>query len=934
MERLSQIKLPIQGYSSIKITKEETRLVVTNLLNQIKGRNITIRTSCRVERISKKQYGWEVLTEKEKAVFDVIVLAVGKGSRSLVSQIIADNGVSVVDTCFEFGCRIEFAQDENENGVLQRNALSSLIHLYDARVIKELKGVWEREDRHIKENFLQLCQELDPNSHCSIEYFIDGLNQHLTPARHSLSAVKSKSGIKYLLQQFLENNAFLSNFIEESNRHGDAGVQIVSNIKAVWDKDINNKLQALIPKAFELDTWYESERSLFINLIVVLFKEKKKDYIFDLIKQIPRSEKLKKNLFCFLNLFSILLDKVQVNRFIKELSKINNGKWLAFRTLEQIKYSNSQFSEEIYEEGRKYFQDEYTETEKRLHEQKQKPSSELRIYHDFKFKLEPEPGKYSSDVFNFFISNKEQLKSYLTQSDRQRLKSLVEGSILDRFDPGKQKLTITAKDGSRTTYTTHPFVHIFGDVIKVSKELNINIKQKYRQKIINYIPFAYHDDQETIFNLIKDIKSKEMKPVLQIYKKRNSDLWRFIPSSLIEASKKYNLIEAIPILQEFVLQKDFNICDRSDALKTSEFLSLDPKFLKRIFNIYKKSKDSEKHLADIANELLIDIHSENKAVDWRLKQILKRAFKFTREEGVHSVSKEESELQVKAFASPLMRLKDINYKEQFLELLGNSFKLLKADSQYYSYSQYMWGIVRAYFENLKEQKSYEPIKKLEDYVSKHATEEGVNWFSYTIKELKRKYIQFIGKPSNIAECIRKYNKLKSEQYLDITRSENLFEEIKEVINSDLKKWACSDGIKLLQDKDETEIQKILKINLENCLLRRGFRPNEITIIREPQLASDKRTDFIISYGFVGPIIIETKLSSSEDLKGKLENKASYQSMKHYMKGYNAHFGILLVLKNKTTYESSNKWSEHLLKIANAYHKIPNIEVLGVDIFKN
>lgn len=46
---------------------------------------------------------------------------------------------------------------------------------------------------------------------------------------------------------------------------------------------------------------------------------------------------------------------------------------------------------------------------------------------------------------------------------------------------------------------------------------------------------------------------------------------------------------------------------------------------------------------------------------------------------------------------------------------------------------------------------------------------------------------------------------------------------------------------------ETDIQKNIKIQLENSFLRRGFRTNEITLIRELQLLDDKRTDFLIFY---------------------------------------------------------------------------------------
>lgn len=316
-------------------------------------------------------------------------------------------------------------------------------------------------------------------------------------------------------------------------------------------------------------------------------------------------------------------------------------------------------------------------------------------------------------------------------------------------------------------------------------------------------------------------------------------------------------------------------------------------------------------MSDKANELLIDGHNYTAAIFWRFEQINKRAFKFVKPKGVHSVGLQESELRDKAFAAPLMRLKEPNYETRFLTLLGKSFEILKEDEQYYPYAQYIWEIVSAYFENLKERRSYEPLKRLEEYIDKHSFEIGMNWFGYKVKELKRSYLNFIGRPIKIAECIKEYNQLKSEQYLDMARPRDLIEKVKEVINSDLKKWASSEGIKLLQSKDEISVQKILKIQLENSFLRYGFRKNEVSILREPQLHSDKSVDFIISYGFVGPVILEVKLSCSSDLKGKLEAKNSYNSMKHYMDGYNAHYGIFLVVKGITCF-TDQIWLKSLL----------------------
>lgn len=112
---------------------------------------------------------------------------------------------------------------------------------------------------------------------------------------------------------------------------------------------------------------------------------------------------------------------------------------------------------------------------------------------------------------------------------------------------------------------------------------------------------------------------------------------------------------------------------------------------------------------------------------------------------------------------------------------------------YWSYAQYLWETVCAYFDNRKEERSYKPLRNLESFVEKHSSVEGINWFHYRLKGLKRSYMSFLGKPTSVAECIQKYNQLKSQQYLRIATTHDLYEEVKDVIEKDLKQWVESEG---------------------------------------------------------------------------------------------------------------------------------------------
>ena len=831
---------------------------------------------------------------------------------------------------------IKLAKDKNENGVLQRNALFALGKLKDDTVIRKVDSVWQNEDKLIRDAFLQLCMEANPNHNLSIKHFIEGTKQESIYARYGLYGVTERKSVKQLLDVFICDPVFLHGFLEREGIYKDRDGQLIENIKAVWDGDIESKLEGLIQKAFALKHSYEAEHSEFIKNVGLLLKSKNEAYLFSLISQIAEDKNLKERLICFEPLFSALLEKERVKRFIDELSQLEHGRPAALRTFQRVRLSDRSDAQEIYEEGRKYLKDEYQEAEARWIKPREKVPAQKRIYYAFQFKLEPQKGKYCSEVFSFYLSYKEQLKSQLKPEDMDRMKTLIEGSIFDKFDPGAQKLRIVSRGGGGTSYEIHPWISTFGDCIKVARDLSLDVR-KYRKKIIRYIPYAYDEELDAIFSLVPEIQPHEVKALLSVYKKKESDTWRFMPDALIRASQRYLIKEVTPILREFIDLSEFSIYERIQALTTSEFPNPDAAFLENVFEKYKRVKGEELKLAEKANELLIRNHQDKEAINWRFDELIKRAFPFKQPNGPHAVSAQEHELREKEFAAPVMKLKHPEHENQFFHLLRESFKMLRRDG-YWAYAQYLWEIVCAYFDNRKEERTYEPLRNLEFFAEKHSTVEGINWFKYRLKGLKRSYISFIGKPTSVAECIQEYNQLKSQQYLKIATPHDLYEEVKSVIETDLKRWVESEGaysfivgakIKEASRQDyEDLIQKTIKTQIAYGLSQRGF--NKADIEREPQLLDGKRADFLVFYGFIGPIVLEVKLTTNPDLTHhNLPLQPSYKNLIRYMNGYKAHFGILLIFDTIERTEGTENWEAHFKRIKNAYENIKDITVLGL-----
>ena len=88
----------------------------------------------------------------------------------------------------------------------------------------------------------------------------------------------------------------------------------------------------------------------------------------------------------------------------------------------------------------------------------------------------------------------------------------------------------------------------------------------------------------------------------------------------------------------------------------------------------------------------------------------------------------------------------------------------------------------------------------------------INWFKYRIQELRKIYLNETDKPVTIYECIKQYNRLKHNTYLDITCPRDLLELIQEIINDDLRKWVeLSGAYKFIEEStrnQEIMIQKL------------------------------------------------------------------------------------------------------------------------------
>lgn len=834
---------------------------------------------------------------------------------------------------------LAYAADVNENGVLQRHALQALEMLRDETVLDELPDLSKTDDELINRQFLQTHFGLNADHPESVQYSIDAIKRNDFHGRYGLFEMKEKSSILQFLNALQNDEKFTEEFFDDSSLFDDKDGELIENIKSVFDKEVKKVINEVILELFRGRLSYSVRNSKFINGLIILLKDKGKNFLNKLIKDLNDTTKSPHALYFAQETFAQILEAKDVPTFIEAMSAAGDLRG-TFNTMLRIKFSNREGAEKIFEAGRAKLPNEYSKWEKEQKNSVKNPfdkENRKRILKEFRIHLQPVPKQYNSSVFAYYNQHHNDLEP-LTEKDRKHLERLVTDSVL-KFNPSAHGLTANDynSDGSIRSYTSSSISHYFDEALKTAQSLNIDITP-YRTNIAQYIPFADTDDLRLMFELVKNFTHNELEPVVKIYSERSSDLWKHRPNTFIELVERYHLTDAVSILRDFVKEKSFTPYVRDRALSVVGSLSPDETFLKEIFVLYNASADSaEREIANTANGLLITAHANKEAIVWRIQEIENRIASFTRPSSrskfAHTVGPLENELHFdRPFAKPLSELKHSGFENEYLEMLETALDVWSKGAEYHDYGQYMWETVFAYFENLKEQRVYEPLKKLQAKINAVSNQEGANWLANRAGRLRRSYLAQIGKPKNFSDAIMRYNEVRKLDAKNIGNVEDLFRYAQQVIEEDLKRWIEGEGaydIIVAEKKFEGNanyeklIQKTIKAQLENSFLKRGIA---VDISREEQLLNEQRTDILIRHGFVGPLVLEIKLGSSKDLKKTVsgtKTSDSWKNMGVYMDGYRATRGIFLIIEN------TNK---DIVGAKVAFNEIPNVWATSLSCF--
>ena len=623
---------------------------------------------------------------------------------------------------------------------------------------KKVEKTFEHPDSLVREAFIQFCYKTGPNELKTIDYLVKAIKGKIDIyGRFGLYEVTDKKAFKYLLNKFAADKDFLEKFMDRESIFNTAKEKadrvLIDRIeKLTDDKELLKLLKNIIRTAFSSDAHisYTAEKSYFINSITSFIGKKDPEYIFEVINEIGKEKdaaKRQRMLFNYINVFIYLIN---INNLISFTDKISNlderGKRIAQMVIERAKYLR-------LKEGRQIVN--FAVSKKILPEpvedknfEKEKTSHNKSIMAEFGRLLEPEPGKYFPEVFEFYLNNKTLIDQIKSDKERKRLIKLAEEG-LEKIDPRKIQLTINNLGSENKNYRITNVTHYFGNILRVGQLLFPKKLIKYRQKIIDFIPFSYYNDEKTIFEIIPNITDKELDQFVNLIylKKENNHVRYFLPNTYIELINRYldkgiKLKSYVRVIKSFINDQFISEYDQRQALTLLGMNDEQKIDKKELLDLFRKNKDQK--IIETANANLIKLYKDKDAINWRFEELKKRLSPFVPPVmgEAHQVSPLEDEMDSLSFARPLIELNNIKYLPKFFNLLEFSFEKLKEpeSKNLRPYVYYIWKIVTAFVNNLKSQGSFEPVNKLKQWMSQQDKKKGLNWLSKKVEELEKSYI--------------------------------------------------------------------------------------------------------------------------------------------------------------------------------------------------
>jgi len=894
----------------------------------------------------------------------------------LINSLVKFGSLTISDDLAQKDVIIKYAINE-EFEHLNDVVFSVLSNFKNIEVLKVLETKLDSKNHTLRKKFIKCCYRVDSNDEFVIEKILKGIESNIEGAMKGFFRITDIEKIKRILSSIVSNERLLDVFIDFHRYFSSYHKQeFILNISKHFDKELENSLLDLI-KAFLLKIYSYKENDSLQLFIEVLLKSKKAS-IIKIIKLAENGLQLRAISFHI----APFIESSNVKSVLDAISS-TSFKYAVDDFYFYLRSSRNINKNIVLEKIQKYVPETVTHYETTA--ENKRNESNNQVYERFKSELylDGKEEKYITNVFKTYYDNEKILNKLILNKDSDRLKNIIL-NIYKYSNPKTFSIKINSRKSGSINYTvSNIHVNDFAYCILVGEVLGLKEQLKeYRKKIIGFIPFVSNysikvspntynskDEIDIILDFLGDIKPDELDPVIKNLKQRKDDLIEFRANQIVKTASKIKHTGFIPILRGLVNDSSIDQYSKIESIKCLSNVYSDISFIKDIFeerkednyfeNYSSKNSNNKNRSADIiktfndnsefnfisiVNEELIK-HGDEEAVQWRIEVIKNRAFAhiIRHSSGGGFISPYESELERPSFANSLISKEDLNYCNYFNDFLIFSFKI-RRNKKYIAYSNYLQIIVHDFYLKIIGKIKFEAISKIKSLISQSSSSLTYS-FKHHLKIIESQFIDIHSKPNNVDVCIKKYNNIKSREYIDIDSSYDLRYLIIDIIENDLRNFISNEGFyKYLNESNSSEddenseenkknklslgergIQDILKIKLESLLLNKGIRNTDI--YKEVELFDRKRIDLLIKYGFIGPIMIELKLLHNSEITSMKERKEYKKKLVQYINGTNSEFGIYLIFKVKNTKSHNEGYFRDLI---NDHANIKNLTVKVID----
>lgn len=833
---------------------------------------------------------------------------------------------------------------------LQSCALYCLSEYQDLSLFIRNLNCYKISKKAVRKDFIYAISRVNPNSNLFVKFIIHEATAGNTEAKKSINSVTNHKQIGYLLLKLINDLDFLYEFCKQDGYYYSNNYQgLINNIDQNYSDDIGQKVKLLLKAIFGLDSMYRNKADELIKSLITIAVKHDSNYLLELLTLVPSDYFFRS----FEKLISNVILPYQVDGFVKKAKTLKYGDTLTERLFFYIKHSDNPKKDQIYEMGRIYYEELYKIWEAPQEPEEDEELKKLRIYNKFKNQLTSIPGYYDSNLFSTFYNNSDVVQAKASATDIKRLKVILL-DLFARNDLNDFSLKLSPKkNNSRTISFNNRFLFSLGFYLKVALELRLDCEiKKYRKLFVQYLPISSDEgDVNFIINYLNELDDEDITNLLEICKNRSDHFLQYSPSNFISIIRRVKRKEFIPFLINYAEDGSLEFYEKEKAIDCLGYLTAEEAYIISLFKKY--NTNNEIALAEATNAVLIRYYRNKEAIEWRFTAIQNRKKPYIRnyDSGPGYVSNWELEIDNPKFFQVIINLIDQSLIPKIKTLLDFSFDI-RTDYRYTEYSNYIFRVVYEFYKALKNLEDFKILLDLKRYINSHQNQAGAISFKEFLRSLEIEYLDIFGKATNISDSVKKYNELKATRFHTITSSMELARTVQEVLYEDIITFVQKEGFykpiqyltgQLPRKKknrggsknpkaqntsyayvNEDAIQKTLKIQIENCLLKRGIR--DIDIHREVQLHNDLRLDLLVNYGFIGPVMLELKLLHNPEICDATKRNEYKKKLKKYLEGSYSDFGIYAIFKVK----NNPKHDEAFNDLKNEYSDLENLNVILID----